>query len=507
MIPIFTSAEIAELDRRTMEEEGIDHARLVERAAEAFVVHYRQRYTPARRVYVFAGPGNNGADALAIARHLLAEGYAVHCFLFNPSLRLSEACRVHREKLVEMPLHRLTEVKDAFAPPEIEPDAVVLDGLFGTGLDRPLTGGYARLVTYLNSLDATRVSIDIPSGLFAEDNSLHAEQAIVRAKETITFEQPKLCMLLAESAAYVGEFIVAHIGLSERAKVDMRSRYLMMRPEDAARLLVERHRFDHKGVYGHGLIVAGSRGMMGAACLAAKAALRSGIGKLSLHVPGCGYAIAQTAVPEAMCREDRDPDYITHCLPESWLTAVGVGPGLGSYPEAETMLQKLMEQYRDPMVIDADAINLLGQYRHLLSFIPPNSILTPHPGELQRLTCYCETGYEQLNQAQAFAMRHQTYVILKGAFSACCMPDGHIVFNSTGNPGMATAGSGDVLFGVILGLLASGYTPGTAALLGNYLHGLAGDCYVAEHSAESLIASDLIAYIGQAYKQIRNYKE
>ncbi|MDY6121489.1 MAG: NAD(P)H-hydrate dehydratase [Porphyromonas sp.] len=504
MIPLFTSKQIADLDRLTMEEEGIDSTRLVERAAAAFVDRYVQQYTPARRVYVFAGFGNNGADALAIARLLLASGYSVYSYLFAPNGQLSPACQAHRDRLVELPFNGLTEIQNSFDPPAIEADAVVLDGLFGTGLSRPLAGGFAALVNYINTLDAEILAIDIPSGLYAEDNSANLNNPIVRANETYTFEQPKLCMLMAESASFVGRFTVLEIGLSSEAKRQLRSNHLLITPDDIRQMLHGRDRFVHKGLLGHGLIAAGSRGMMGAACLAAKAALRAGIGKLTLHVPKSGYEIAQIASPEAMCSQDEDADYILDCPLKHRYNVVGIGPGLGNYPEGEAMLQKLLEQYRDPMVIDADAINMLGIYRNLLPLLPARSILTPHAGELHRLICYCETSYERLAQAKAFAERHSVYLILKGAYSACCMPDGNVVFNATGNAGMATAGSGDVLFGILVGLLAQGYTSAEACILGMYLHGLAADCYVAEESEETLLASDIIASLGRAFQKARN---
>lgn len=504
MTPIFTGGNIAELDKYTIRHEPINGVDLVERAATTFVNVFKRRYNKQSKIYIFGGPGNNGADALAIARLLLNDSYAVETYLFNISGKLSPECEEHKTRLMHCPLNRFTMITSTFTPPDLEDNAIIIDGLFGTGLNRPVEGGFKALIKFINNADATVISIDIPSGLFSESNIGNSPEAIIKADYTYTFEFPKLSFFYSENEEYVGEWKVLPIGLSEQGKREIKTNYFQVEDEDMSNITMERSRFSHKGTFGHSLIIAGSKGMMGAACLSAKAAIKTGLGKLTLHVPGCGYDIVQTSVPEALCQSDADNMYNTDIQLDQDYTTIGIGPGLGIYPEGERVLEELFSAYNKPMVIDADALNIISKNRQLLGHIPKGSIITPHPGELIRLTSYTEKAEELLEQATNLAFKCNIYVVLKGAYSATCMPSGHVIFNSTGNPGMATGGTGDVLFGMIVGLLSSGYSPSTAAILANYTHGLAGDIYVGKESQESLTASDIIDNIGLAFKQLRN---
>lgn len=503
MESIFVAEAIRALDRYTIEHEGVTSVELVERAAATFVSTFKRLYAPSHRIYVFAGPGKNGADALAIARLLLDSQYVVDTILFNISGHLSDECAELKDALLEADRSRLYEVNDTFEPPIITDDAVIIDGLFGTGLNRPLTGGFASLVGWINSCSCPIVSVDIPSGLFAEDNSGNDTEAIIRATHTFTFESPKLAFLFADNAHFVGACTTLPIGLSSEGKESIKTSFFFAHDEDAARSIIARPRFGHKGTFGHALLVAGSWGKMGAACLAAKAALRSGLGRLTAHIPASGYDIMQISVPEAMVSVDDRPDHSSCVVADAGFSAIGVGPGIGTKIETVMMLSDLIDAYRKPMVFDADALNILSENTELLDRIPAGSILTPHPLELDRICSRAKSDYDRLSQAQALAIKHDVYVVLKGAYTATCMPSGNVVFNSTGNSGMGTAGSGDVLTGLITGLLASGYPPASASVVGVYLHGMAGDIYAGKYAQQTLTASDIIDNLGLAFRQLR----
>lgn len=503
MTPIFTTPQIRDIDQYTIENEPVSSINLVERAATAFAQTFCRHFTRQARVIIFAGQGNNGADALAVARLLADESYKVEVYLINPSRALSPDCEHNRRLLINHKGIVFKEVTGAFEPPLLRKQDIVIDGLFGTGLNRPLTGGFAAIVDYINQSESTIVSIDIPSGLFGEDNSQNDVEAIIRADLTLTFGFPKLAFLLSENEVFVGEWKVLEIGLHPKAIAETETPYALVSEEDIASLIQPRDRFAHKGNFGHALLIAGSRGKMGAALLSARACLRSGAGLLTVHIPQRGEQIMQTAFPEAMLSFDPHQERFTN-LPElSAYTAIAVGPGLGQSLETGVAVEHLLERCDHPLVIDADAINILSSNHELFEKIPAGSILTPHPREFDRLTGESHNGFERLLKAQAFAIEHKVFILLKGAYTATCTPEGKICFNDSGNPGMATAGSGDVLTGILLGLLSQKYSPEDAALLGVYLHGVAGDLAAAFRSEESLIAGDITEMLGKAFKQIK----
>ena len=396
-----------------------------------------------------------------------------------------------------------TEVIEDFTPPVLTEHDIVIDGLFGSGLNRPLTGGFAAVVDYINKSDAHVVSIDIPSGLFGEDNRGNDREAIVKANLTLTFEFPKLAFFLAENAPYVGEWKTLEIGLHPDVIERTETPYTMVTEEDISYVIQPRDRFAHKGTFGHALLIAGSKGKMGAAILAAKACLRSGAGLLTVHIPQRGEGVFQTNFPEAMLSFDTNVDFFSSVPELSPYNAIGVGPGMGQHMESGAAIERILQTNSKPMVIDADAINLLATNKSLISRIPERSILTPHPKEFDRIAGESASGYERLMKAKAFAVENHLIVVLKGAYTAICTTAGNIYFNSCGNPGMATAGSGDVLTGIILGLLAQGYEPETAAVMGVFIHGTAGDLAAIYQSEESLIASDIIDMLGKAFKQVK----
>lgn len=503
MIKIFATDKVKELDQYTIQNEPISSIDLVERAATVFIHEFSRRYSKQTRVIIFAGQGNNGADALAIARLLTDESFRVETYLFNPTDHLSFDCELNKQRLLNMEKIEFTEVKDNFVPPTLGERDVVIDGLFGSGLNRPLSGGFPALVNYINQSEANIVAIDIPSGLFGEDNRSNEADYIIRANLTLTFGFPKLAFLLPENEQYVGEWKVLDIGLHPEIVASTPTPFALVTEEDIAAVFQPRGRFAHKGTFGHALLVAGSRGKMGAALLAARACLRSGSGLLTVHIPQRGEQIIQAAFPEAMLSFDPHPEYFTAVPDTTAYSAIGIGPGLGQHLESAVALERLLQPTGKPVVLDADALNLIASNNDLLNRIPPRSILTPHPKEFDRIAGESNSSYERLIKAQAFAIEHKLSVVLKGAYTATCTSTGNVYFNDSGNPGMATAGSGDVLTGVILGLLAQNIEPETAAVAGVFLHGMAGDLAAVYHSEESMIAGDITDMLGKAFKQIR----
>lgn len=501
MIKIFETSKLKSLDQYTVDNEPISSIDLVERAAVTFANEFKRNFSKQRRVIVFAGQGNNGADALAVARLLAEESYRTEVYLFNPGQRLSPDCEENKQRILADEKVRLYEVIDDFDPPELTEHDVVIDGLFGSGLNRPLTGGYAAVVGYINQSNATVVSIDMPSGLFGEDNLSNNPDSIIRAKMTLTFEFPKLAMLLPENEAYVGRWKVLPIGLHPDIIQKTPTAYLMVTDEDMERLIRPSSRFAHKGDFGHALLVAGGKGRMGAALLAASACMHSGVGKLTVHLPQRGEMVLQTAVPEAMIDLDADRDRIT-TLPDSLreFDTIAIGPGIGTDERTASLLGRLLRSVDQPLLLDADALNLLARNRELMPLLPPGTVLTPHPREFDRLFGESANGYDRLHKAATTAVKHAICIVLKGAYTAVCAPQGQIYFNTTGNPGMATAGSGDVLTGVIAALMAQRYDPVNAAIIGVFLHGSAGDLAAARSSEESLVASDIVHELGRAFR-------
>lgn len=500
---LFTSEQIHELDKYTIEHEPISSIDLMERAAEEIAEAIAFRWDESTPMVAFAGPGNNGGDALAVTRILRGRGYDVTIYLFNVSGKLSQDCTENANRLKAKYPEALKEVTKDFDPPHLTDETVVIDGLFGSGINKPLAGGFAAVVKYINKSDATVVSIDIPSGLMPEDNTYNVRANIVCADLTLTLGMKKISMLMADNQQYLGEIRVLDIGLSEEYIDDTSSRYKILEDKDIYGCIRTRDDFAHKGSMGHALLVAGSYGMAGAAALAAKACLRSGVGKVTVHTPQCNVNILQISVPEAVLDIDRGEENFLQATDANKYKAMGIGPGLGRDETTAIALMTQLRSSRVPMVIDADAINILASHRAWLQQLPDGIIFTPHPKEMDRLLDVPPADdYDRLCKASEMAQRLRAYIILKGHYSALCLPNGNIIFNSTGNAGMATAGSGDVLTGIITALLARGYSEENAAKVGMYVHGLAGDIAAQEVGMESLIASDIIEHLPQAFNVV-----
>lgn len=503
---IFTAAQIHELDNYTITHEPIKSIDLMERAAKTITRAIMDEWTDRTPMVIFAGPGNNGGDSLAVARLLAEENYKVSVYLFNIHNKLSDDCAANKQRLIDSKrVGHFTEVTLNFDPPELTEDMVVIDGLFGSGLNKPLIGGFASLVKYINQCPAKVVSIDIPSGLMCEDNTYNIHSNIIRADLTLTLQQKKLSMMMADCQKYIGRLRVLDIRLSKEYIDKTEANCRILEEQDVRRLLMPRDDFAHKGAMGNALIIAGSYGMAGAAVLATRACLRSGVGKVTVHTPRRNYLVMQTAVPEAVMQMDHEETYFSESVDSTDFDALGIGPGLGLVENTAIALIGQIRRTSCPIVADADALNILANHQAWMQQLPSGIIMTPHPKEFDRMAgSTSNNDYERLIRAQQMAEHIKGYIILKGHHSALCMPDGHIVFNATGNSGMATAGSGDVLTGILTALLARGYDKGTACQLGMYLHGLAGDLAAKEAGKESLVASDIIQFLPKAFLKLED---
>lgn len=493
---VFTAEQIRKIDQASIENEPIASIDLMERAAMMLFESFVARYDEGCRVMMFVGAGNNGGDALALARLLaqLKNVYDIRVFVLHSEQRSVDNALNLKRLLDELDVDLQTLHGGDF--PEIKSDDVVVDALFGTGLSRAVQGVAAELITHINASCAEVFSVDIPSGLFTEDNSSNTG-VVVQSDYTVSFQFPKLSFLLSDSKWAIKQWEVVDIDLCSAAIEQMSSPYSFLLDEEAQGAFIERNRFSHKGTFGHALLIAGKKGMMGAAVLAASACIRSGVGLLSSHVPNLSGDILQTTVPEAILSLDRSELMFTDELETSSYDAVGVGPGIGTKPNAQQALHFLLQQLRQPLVVDADALNILALNQEWLNLLPNNTIITPHPKEFDRLTKSHLSAYERLQTQREFAVKWGLVVVLKGAFTSIAMPDGTCVFNSTGNAGMACAGSGDVLTGIITGLLAQGYEPRIAAQLGVWWHGKAADVFAESNNASSLVASDLFRYLAK----------
>lgn len=500
---LFLTHNIKDIDSQTIKEEGITTLELMERAAGAVADEIMARWSIRTPVVLFAGPGNNGGDTLAVARILAEAGYKTSSYLFNPKLKLSNECQKNKTSLEAVENAVVVEVTKEFNPPTLTPETLVIDGLFGIGLNESISGGFASVIQYINNSPSKIVSIDIPSGLFGEDNSQNANRNIVRATLTLTFQFPKLAFMFPETEKYTGEVVVLDISLSQKAIEELHTQFRLTERYDVTGLLNRRTKFSHKGNYGHSLLVAGSYGKIGAAQLAALACMHAGTGLLTVHAPACANIILQMAIPEAMFQADKNEKFVTKVNDVPNFTATGFGPGLGTDSNTVWAIKELIKELRRPCVVDADGLNIIAENIELLGELPSNSILTPHPKEFERIFGRSENSYDRLNKAIDAAIKHNLIIVLKGANSAVILPTGNVHFNTSGNPGMATAGCGDALTGIILALLSQNYRPDHAAILGVYIHGMAADIALTLSSEEALVASDIIHNLGHAFRQLR----
>ena len=501
---IFRTQQIKGIDDYTIKNEPVASYDLMERAADQLLRWYTRTFDRSRRVIIFSGPGNNGGDGLALARLLSDNRFNVEVFYVRASEKTSADWHHNYNRLEKETSVLFNTVDNIDQFPLISYDDILIDAIFGSGLTRPVEGLAGAVIKKINETGNIVISVDIPSGMSGEDNSTNNPEMIICADFTLSFEFPKLSFMFGENSRFVGEWSVLPIGLDKNAIRTTETPYTYLEENYVLSLLKKRQKFDHKGKFGHGLLVAGSRGKMGAAILGARAAIKTGIGLITCHVPGCGYQIIQTSVPEAMAVIDKNEEFTSEIGDMAPFNASGIGPGIGTDPLTRKALNNFLLSRGKPIVIDADGINILGLNKEWLSALPGGTVLTPHVKEFERMAGECENSYSRLEKQIEFAARYDCIVVLKGAHSSVVTPGGKVFFNSTGNPGMATAGSGDVLTGMILSLLAQGYSPEDASVTGVYLHGLAGDIASSRLGYESVIASDIIENIGNAFLKVKS---
>jgi NAD(P)H-hydrate epimerase len=497
---ILSSQQQRTADLYTIAHQPIAAINLMERAATSFSAWFQQIFSPKHSLIIICGNGNNGGDGLAVARLLWRADYEVAVFYTRLAANDSPEFAANLQRLTEKTSIIATEITDIptfysdFLPLKKE-GTILIDALLGTGISRMLDGEAAQIIHILNNVkQVTRVAIDIPSGMFCDE--ANGDNLVFKADFTATFHTVKLAFFLSEGGESVGELAVLDIGIDDSFLIENELPFRITDAAFAKQLMKKRPRFSHKGTFGHALIIAGSYGMMGAAQLAIKACLRSGVGLVTAHIPRKGVDIIQTTCPEAVCSIDNDDYYFSEIADCSCFSAIGVGCGIAQNSLTKAALKDLL-LLRRPLVLDADALNIIAANNWTTS-ITPNSILTPHPKEFARLFGESPNSYQQLLLLQQKAVELKCIILLKGVFTAIALPDNTVYFNTTGNNGLAKGGSGDVLTGLILGLVAQGYTPEDAARLGAYQHGRAADIAASMLGQKAMLPSDLMHYFDAA---------
>lgn len=499
---LLNAEQIRDWDQFTIANEPIASVDLMERAATKCVNWIEGKDWQKRSFKIFCGKGNNGGDGLAIARQLFELDYTVFVYILEFGWPGSSDFQINLQRLHDLSITEIHFLQSPENLPAINSDDILIDALFGSGLNKPLESLSGRVVDHINNAKATIVSIDLPSGLYMDRSS--KGNKVVNADHTLTFQCYKLALLMQENASFIGIVHVLDIGLLSTflENVDLNERLVganliksIFRPRNA---------FAHKGKFGHALLVTGSYGKMGASVLAAKACLRSGVGLLTCLLPRCGYTIMQTAVPEAMVMTGENETIVAE-LPDEIdkYSVIGIGPGIGTANETQKLISFLCRRYRKPLVIDADGLNCLSEQKELLQQLPPLSVLTPHPKEFDRLFGEHSNDFVRLAKAKEMANALKIAIVLKSHYTATVLPTGQVFFNTTGNAGMAKGGSGDVLTGMITAFISQGYSPGDAAVLGVYLHGLAGDFAANALSKEAMVAGDIVTFLPQAFLTLR----
>lgn len=500
---ILSAQQIKKVDELTIVNEPVSSIDLMERAARACLKYLLKKFSHTDKLYIVCGKGNNGGDGLALARLWAERGNSVKVLVIHYAEKFSEDAQRNYDHLKSRfpnkieDIHSLEELKENLD----EPSPIIIDAIFGSGLNKPVEGLTAEVINHLNGIAGKIISIDMPSGLFADQSSIK-NKSIIKASVVLSFQLPKLAFFMPENVSYVREFKVLDIGLDEKAIEEQKSDFYYIKKKDISPLLKTRRKFDHKGTFGHALLLAGSKGKAGAAIIAANACLRSGAGLLTVHSVDTVIAALMNILPEAMSSMDAHSEFISTLPPLNKPNAIAYGPGVGMSEGSGIVLKNLIQNFQGKLLIDADGLNILSENKTWLSFLVPSTILTPHIKEFERLAGTCENDFERLIKLKEFSVKHSCIVILKGGYTAIGMPDGTIIFNSTGNPGLAKGGSGDGLTGIILGLLARGYNAPQSALIGTFIHGYSADMCAKNVSEESLLISDVIEMLPKAFKKL-----
>jgi hydroxyethylthiazole kinase-like uncharacterized protein yjeF len=471
MLPLLTSPQIREADAYTIANEPISSVNLMERAAKAFVGWFVNHFPDKKQaISIYCGTGNNGGDGLAIARILHGHHYkSVNIKVTRFSDKASDDFNVNLKKLQST--ITVMEIKSGDDFPD-EDSPVLIDAMLGSGLNKPLHGDYERLVKHLNSLEKTVVAVDIPTGFFSEGET-KPDSTVLKAKLVITFQQPKINFLLPESGPVMECWEAVNIGIDDKFVQSLDSPYRFITEKDIRHLMKPRHKFSNKGTFGHALIVAGQAKTMGAALLCSSACAHAGAGLTTACVPESGLIALNSYLPEIMAIVRQGND-----LPEiGWdkFSTMGIGPGLGNDENSLNLLCDILTNYKKPVVIDADALNILAEHKQLWTMVPEGSIITPHMKEFDRLFGESNSWWQRLQTAIEKAKEHKICIVLKNDYTITATPDGKAYFNSTSNAAMASGGMGDALTGIITALLAQKYSSQDACIIGTYIHGKAGD--------------------------------
>jgi NAD(P)H-hydrate epimerase len=493
---LLDTQQIRNADQFTIEQEGIQSVDLMERAAQAcnnWIINNLGYQFP---FVVLCGPGNNGGDGLAIARLLSLSGISVTVLQLE-SEKYSKDHQINSERLSKTSVN--IGILNTESISKIAPEAVIIDALFGTGFQHKTSTTIDEIILHINRKSNFKVAIDLPSGLQGESTPEQGKH-VLKASVTLCFHKPRLAFFFPESAQFVGQWEIIDIGLKEEKSSGF-ERFLIT-ANDVKSLLQRRPKFSHKGIYGHTLLAGGSLGITGSMILSSKAALRSGTGKVTAYIPKVCVNPIQTAIPEAMCIASTGENYLDGSFNPDGFQSIGFGMGAGKNDETAKVLKSLIQNAKCPLVIDADGLNILAENPTWLAFLPAFTILTPHPGELDRMVGKSENTFERWNKAMQLSMKTNAIVVLKGAHTAVCLPNGSCWFNTSGNPGMATAGSGDVLSGIIAAFCAQGYPPEKAAIIGVFVHGKAGDLAAEQNGMTGLIATDIINHLGKVWIEL-----
>jgi hydroxyethylthiazole kinase-like uncharacterized protein yjeF len=497
---LFSKEQIYEGDKFTTDRQNISSTDLMERAGIQIFNWIHARMQGAQvPIHVFCGIGNNGGDGLVLARHLKTHGYTVITYVINCSDRRSKDFLINYDRIknVTKDWPKMLSCSSDFSEIIIEEKDIIVDAVFGIGLNRPPNEWVQELFQKFRASKAFTLAIDIPSGVYT-DKAVEDENAAVHANYTLSFQSPKFVFFLPETAKYTVQWEALDIGIDRDYLMQTETEVELISKFEVLPLYKPREKFAHKGDFGHVLILGGSYGKIGAVNLASRAALSSGAGLVTAYVPKCGYQSLQTSIPEVMVISDDNETTITHINYDIEPSIIGIGVGLGTADETAKTLEVFLKKNKTPLVIDADGLNILSKKKTLLKVLPEQTILTPHPKELERLIGKWSDDFEKLKKVKVFSKKYNVIVLIKGAHSITVYKD-KLYVNTTGNPGMATAGSGDVLTGIISGLVAQSYEPLAATIFGVYLHGKAADISVEDYGYQSLIASHIIESIGDAY--------
>jgi len=503
---ILNTSQIYQADRETIQKKNISSVDLMEHAAkQCFNWIVKHIHKKDQIIHVFCGIGNNGGDGLVIARKLLQANYKVKTYIVNFSKNRSEDFTVNYNRLLQID-HQPFELDSKSVFPKLKKEEIIIDAIFGVGLTRPPKGLVKQLIQHINRSLGYIISIDFPSGLAADriegfEKISSMDKSVVRSTDTLTFQNPKLPFLLEENQIFFKNWHIIDIGLDQDFIESLQTVFNTVDQGLIRSIYKLRNKFSHKGSFGHSLIVGGSFGKIGAVVLASKASLIIGSGLVTAYVPKCGYEIVQTANPEIMVEVDEE-NYIQHFNYKTKPDVIGIGVGLDTHLKTQHGFANFLRDNKKPLVLDADALNILSKHRELLKLIPENAVLTPHPKEFERLVGKWDDDYKKFEKLLDFSTKYKCIVVLKGAYTAIAYKK-QIFFNTTGNPALATAGSGDVLTGILTGLIAQHYTPFEASILGVYLHGRSADLAIKNKlTMETFSASDCIAYLSPAFREL-----